>query len=111
VLKSCHPSCKLNTRCRIDGHFGTMKMTGTKTGRRINERSLTLIRLKIFGGRIKFFYRGFVPFVFALSYHNHNNNNDHCHLSVEWLFPLVSFFCLLTFGTNIFYRNLPVNVH
>lgn len=87
VLKSCHPSCKLNTHCRIHGHFGTMKMTGTKTGRRINERSLTLIRLKIFGGRIKFIF-------FVVLYHSclrYRIIITSIIIVICWLFRLVFF--------------------
>lgn len=99
VLKSCHPSCKLNTHCRIHGHFGTMKMTGTKTGRRINERSLTLIRLKIFGGRIKFIF-------FVVLYHSCLRYRIIIIIIIAIYLLNGCFvwcsFSLLTFVTNIF---------
>lgn len=110
VSKSCYPSCKLNTHCRIRGHFGTMKMTGTKTGRRINERSLTLIRPKIFGGRIKFIF-------FVVLYHSCLRYRIIIIIIVIIAICLLNgcfiwcSFSLLAFVTNIFYRNMPVNVH
>jgi hypothetical protein len=41
-------------------------MTGIKTGKKINERSLALIQLKIFGGNLTHLSRGHIPWVYLL---------------------------------------------
>jgi hypothetical protein len=55
-------------------------MTGIKTGKRISERSLILIRLKIFGGGIRFIF--FVALHhMCLCFSNHH----HCQPFVQFL--------------------------